>query len=517
MNTRFRAAAYVRMSTDHQELSIQIQLDEIQAYAKARKFEVVRVFSDEGRSGVSFKGRPALQEMIRVVQSEEADFETILCYDVSRWGRFQDPDESAHYEFLCKSNGISLRFCAEQFENDGSISATIIKNVKRAMAGEYSRELSVKVFKGHRGHVLNGFRQGGPPGYGLRRLLLTSNGEPKALLKKGEHKSIQTERIKLVPGPPEEIAVVRRIYDGFIRTGLTEREIADELNAEHIPAEENAAWTPGRVRQVLTNEKYIGHNVYARSTSTLHSNRVKNPPQLWVRCPNAYAAIVDPADFQKVQEIMIARHRKLTNDELLEKLRALVAQHGRLSGLLIDETEGMPSSAAYAHRFGSLLAAYRAINYDPGHDYDYLAVNRLLREKYPKIVASTIEELVARHGKVTQDRVSGLLTVNGLFTVSIVLARCQRIVKRGVLGVEERGHRWHIRFDESLLPDFTIAIRMDHKNAEPLDYFVLPSLEFRSGALAIRDDFGTFLESFHFENLNEFFNLAELVSVPEAA
>src|SRR5438132_533428 len=74
MNTRFRAAAYVRMSTDHQELSIQIQLEEIHTYAKARKFEVVRVFSDEGRSGVTAKGRPALQEMLQVVQSGEADF-----------------------------------------------------------------------------------------------------------------------------------------------------------------------------------------------------------------------------------------------------------------------------------------------------------------------------------------------------------------------------------------------------------------------------------------------------------
>ncbi len=41
-----------------------------------------------------------------------------------------------------------MDYCAEQFENDGSPPSTIVKSVKRAMAGEYSRELSAKVFAG---------------------------------------------------------------------------------------------------------------------------------------------------------------------------------------------------------------------------------------------------------------------------------------------------------------------------------------------------------------------------------
>lgn len=72
-----------------------------------------------------------------------ADFNFILVYDVSRWGRFQDADESAYYEYICKRAGINVAYCAEQFENDGSPVSTIVKGVKRAMAGEYSRELSV--------------------------------------------------------------------------------------------------------------------------------------------------------------------------------------------------------------------------------------------------------------------------------------------------------------------------------------------------------------------------------------
>lgn len=45
----------------------------------------------------------------------------------------------------CRRAGIQVAYCAEQFENDGSPVSTIVKGVKRAMAGEYSRELSAKV------------------------------------------------------------------------------------------------------------------------------------------------------------------------------------------------------------------------------------------------------------------------------------------------------------------------------------------------------------------------------------
>ena len=104
---------------------------------------------------------------------------------MSRWGRFQDADESAYYEFICKEAGIAVHYCAEQFENDGSLSATIIKSMKRAMAGEYSRELSVKVFAGQCRLIGLGFRQGGMAGYGLRRQLIDEQRQPKGELALG--------------------------------------------------------------------------------------------------------------------------------------------------------------------------------------------------------------------------------------------------------------------------------------------------------------------------------------------
>src|SRR5512134_641004 len=143
-----RAAEYVRMSTDHQQYSTENQAETIREYAQRHGLLIVRSYADEGKSGLRLEGRDQLQQLIADVESGAADFQVVLVYDVSRWGRFQDADESAYYEYICKRAGIAVHYCAEQFANDGSPVSTIVKGVKRAMAGEYSRELSVKVFAG---------------------------------------------------------------------------------------------------------------------------------------------------------------------------------------------------------------------------------------------------------------------------------------------------------------------------------------------------------------------------------
>ena len=134
-----RAALYVRMSTEHQQYSTSNQRDVIIAYAISRGLEIVKEYSDGGKSGLNIEGREALAQMIRDVEDGKADYSKILVYDVSRWGRFQDADESAHYEFMCRRAGVAVHYCAEQFENDGSPVSTIVKGVKRMMAGEYNR------------------------------------------------------------------------------------------------------------------------------------------------------------------------------------------------------------------------------------------------------------------------------------------------------------------------------------------------------------------------------------------
>ena len=243
--TVFRAAQYVRMSTEHQQYSTHNQADKIKDYAERRGIEIVRTYADDGKSGLSIGGRAALQKLIADVETGAADFELILVYDVSRWGRFQDADESAYYEYICKRKGISVAYVAEQFENDGSPVSTIVKGVKRAMAGEYSRELSAKVFAGQCRLIDLGFRQGGPAGFGLRRILIDQSGVMKSELKRGEHKSLQTDRVVLMPGPSHEVQTVNQMFRWVIEDDLGLTEIAKRLNSMAIWTDLDRPWTYG--------------------------------------------------------------------------------------------------------------------------------------------------------------------------------------------------------------------------------------------------------------------------------
>jgi DNA invertase Pin-like site-specific DNA recombinase len=141
------------MPTDNQRYSTENQTDAIAAYAAQRNLSIVQTYEDKGRSGLRFEGRAALQALIADILDRRADFGVILVYDVSRWERFQDIDESAYYEFMCKAAGIKVLYCAETFENDGSFISSIAKTLKLAGAADFSRELSITVFTGQLSHT----------------------------------------------------------------------------------------------------------------------------------------------------------------------------------------------------------------------------------------------------------------------------------------------------------------------------------------------------------------------------
>jgi len=153
-----QAAQYVRMSTEHQQYSTDNQMDSIYRYAQANGMQIVKTYSDSGKSGLHLAGRDALRELLHDVEHGLANYSVVLVYDISRWGRFQDADESAYYEYICKRSNVRVHYCAEQFANDDSLPSSLLKTIKRTMAGEYSRELSVKAFAGQCRLIELGFR-----------------------------------------------------------------------------------------------------------------------------------------------------------------------------------------------------------------------------------------------------------------------------------------------------------------------------------------------------------------------
>ena len=504
-----RAAQYVRMSTEHQQYSTENQTDAIRQYAEHRGIEIVRTYADEGRSGLRLDGRDALKRLIEDVQSGNTDFSTILVYDVSRWGRFQDADESAYYEHICTRAGISVQYCAEQFENDGSPVSTIVKGVKRAMAGEYSRELSAKVFAGQCRLIELGFRQGGAPGYGLRRRLIGQSRESKGDLARGEHKSLQTDRVILVPGPPAEVETVRWMYRAFVEDGMPERQIAAALNRRGTATDLGRAWTTGTVHQVLINEKYVGDNVWNRVSFKLKKRRVRNSPEMWIRAAGVFEPVIDRTLFEAAQAIILERSHRLSDEQMLDRLRQLLAERGYLSGLIIDEAEHLPSSSAYRSRFGSLLRSYQLVGFTPDRDYRYIEVNRALRRMHPDVVAATVAGIQRTGGAVSQDPATDLLTINAEFTASVVIARCRQ-TSAGSL-------RWHVRFDTRLCPDITVAARMNQPNRDLMDYYLLPRIDMTLPHIRLAEHNGVSLDAYRFDTLDPLYEMAARVRLLEVA
>lgn len=469
MGHTIKAAQYVRMSTEKQVYSTANQAAAIGAYALSSGFEVVRTYSDEGRSGLQIKGRDALQAMLHDVLAPERPFDAILVYDISRWGRFQDTDESAYYEFLCRRAGVQVHYCAEPFENDGSPTSAIMKGLRRLMAGEYSRDLSQKVWAGQSRLVSMGFKMGGRAGYGLHRLLVDRDGNPKQILRDGDRKSLTTDRVVLIPGDPREIAIVRRIFR-LAGAGMSNPDIARTLNGEGVPAPIIDTWSKHQVRQIIKSERYLGTYVYNRQSSKLGGGRVTNPETDWVRREKAFEPIISTGLFMAAQSKDRAGRPDYTDGELLGHLRKLWSEYGFLNSKLI-RSAAPPACKTYHNRFGSLLRAYARIGYDAA--------------KRGNIMTPSAHQLAIATDAAEWLRASGCVVTTTPTGQFLTMDEHIVIAPRAVAfhPTKARGH-WRVRRSKSDRVDLVLAGLMREGQREHL--YLLPIDRFgRSGQIEI--------------------------------
>jgi DNA invertase Pin-like site-specific DNA recombinase len=357
-----RAVAYVRMSTEHQRYSVFNQLTVIKQYAAERQLSLVRVYSDEGISGLKIENRHGLQSLIKAVAAGKPDFRKVLVYDVSRWGRFQDTDQGAFYEYLCRMNGVDIIYCAENFQNDHSPISAIIKTIRRAEAADFSRDLSNKVFNGQCNLARRGYVQGGTPRYGLRHILVRDDGRPaKRLLRRT--KKLDGYHVELAPGPKGEVSVVREVFRRYVSLGETITQIADYLNIKGLRTRKDHRWNASKVGLILAEEQYIGTLIYNRNSEKLQGRYKVNDQSEWIGKPNAFPAIVDPAVFQKAQQKRRKESERLSDEELLTALRRFLSKHRYITQQATRRFGDVPPYSAYLRRFGSIVNAYRLMGY----------------------------------------------------------------------------------------------------------------------------------------------------------
>lgn len=343
-----RAVAYVRMSTDRQELSIGTQLSAIRAYVDDQGFELVGIYEDAAKSGLQVANRNGMKSLLRDVMDTPRPFEVVLVYDVSRWGRFQDIDAAAYYEYSCRLHGVRVIYIKETFGTEHDPMTALLKTMKRAMAAEYARELGVKCRDGQDRAIHLGFQMGPLPPIGLTREAVDKSGNRRFL---GRHqlKGSQSERIAWVHGPQWEVDLVRRIFSMYADVGGSIKGLARQLQFEEIRTPDGRLFTATSVGNMLRNEAYIGNFVWGkadvgRKRSASRANEVIKP-------------ILTRDVWDEVQRKLYRRQfRRRTRAQLIQALQEQLQTNPTLSQVDL-EAIGIAAKKTYSTEFGSLRAA----------------------------------------------------------------------------------------------------------------------------------------------------------------
>ena len=456
------------MSTDYQQYSIENQAVVIATYAELHKLTIVRTYRDEGESGLKIENRAGLTELIDDVRSGQTDFGHLLIFDVSRWGRFQDIDESAHYEFVCRQAGIKVAYCAEQFDNDGSLLSSIVKNIKRVMAAEFSRELSAKVLAGALRLASLGFKMGGSAAYGLQRLVVDEKCRPKGVLKAGERKFLITDRVRLGPGTPDQTEVVKWIFEEYLRH-KSQATVARELNQRGVLTNRGGPWRKNVIGALLRNEAYIGNFIYNRDTEKLGAKRTHNPRELWIRSEGAIEPIIKHDVFLRAKKTMEERRVCITEEAMLVRLRKVLMKKGKLSATIIDASPGLPSVSAYLLHFGTLRNVYRLIGYTGNQGYwDKLAAHKRWVNLHLGNAARLRQAFEEAGRRATLDPSIECLRIDNGVNICFRVAKWRKY--------DGRPLRWTLRRRVRWPKGWVVALRLGENNDSILDYVLLPSV-----------------------------------------
>jgi hypothetical protein len=157
----------------------------------------------------------------------------------------------------------------------------------------------------------------------------------------------------------------------------------------------------------------------------------------------------------------------------------------------------MPSAETYRRRYGSLMAAYNLIGYQPEPRRRFAETAARVRSKL-KNVAFEIVVTIERMGKRAEiDQSSGFIVINDEFSVSLHPAHA---ISSGPGRV-----RWRVPTNRNAASDLTLVIRMDSSNTNILAYYLLPTAELaRANAKHLSISSRIFLEACRFDSLDAF-------------
>jgi hypothetical protein len=247
---------------------------------------------------------------------------------------------------------------------------------------------------------------------------------------------------------------------------IPDTRIAETLNAEGLKNQYGRAWSAHNVKAILTNEKYAGTLIFNRSTQRLRSSRRPNDLHKWIRLEDAFPAIVSKETFNRTRQVRLRRGKHWTDDEMLDGLRDILVEHGKVSADLIDRSD-LPSAKSYALRFRGLVAAYEAAGVS-GPSLSRATITRYRLRCVTKDMAIELERCARRANAQLEKVTTRTYRVNGV-TVRLLCTRCRY----------ERSHPcWKVTVRHAPAVDFVLWVRMNQANEEVAQIYLLPVQNF---------------------------------------
>jgi site-specific DNA recombinase len=122
---------------------------------------------------------------------------------------------------------------------------------------------------------------------------------------------------------PEEADWIRKAADMFI-TGHGYRGVASWLNSLSIKTKKGKLWLPSSIRQVLTNELYIGRLEWNRSYCNSQGKAQLRDPSEWVVIEDAHPAILSMQQWDAIQKRITRRMPKGGQKQAKRRLSGLM-------------------------------------------------------------------------------------------------------------------------------------------------------------------------------------------------
>lgn len=237
-----RAYSYTRVSTSMQidGFSLAAQKARIDNYAKSQDIDIIREFSDEGKSGKSIEGREDFKSMLDYIKAgEHVDY--IIVYKLSRFGR-NIRDILDTFEFI-REHKVNL-ICVEDGIDSSKSMGKVIITILGALSELERENIAVQTMEGRKEKARQGKWNGGQAPYGYKIV---------------DGKLVVVE---------DEAEIIRMIYNLFINdNGM--KKVADYLNDRGYrrkPYKNNSLklFTSDFVKRVLDNEVYMGKISYGK-------------------------------------------------------------------------------------------------------------------------------------------------------------------------------------------------------------------------------------------------------------